>query len=1189
MNLIGKTFHHYQILERVGRGGMAEVYKAHHATLDCFVAVKILHPHLAAQESFLRRFRQEAQSIARLRHPHIVNIQDFGVEENLVYMVMEFVDGPSLRVCLEEAIRRGEYWSLDDVLRLLQQVGSAIDYAHQQGIIHRDIKPENILMRAGQAQRQGREGDTLVSAGTSPVLTDFGLAYLLGEARESVTGTLTGTFAYMSPEQAAGEHGEQASDFYSLGVVLYEMITHRVPFATDTPSGMIFKHVYEAPPPLRELRPDVSEAVEEVVMKALAKLPEDRYPSASDLAEAFEQAMAGKRLPGRTPRLVRESFVYDVGDIIGEHYEVLQVLGEGRFSRVYKVRDRVMGEVVALKVVNDSSVALDSLRQEFLTLRDLDHPSITRVYDVGSLPDQLYYLKLEYVEGYTLQDCIERGILTIAKAVELVGDILEALSYLESRGYIHRDIKPSNIVVTPTGAKIIDFNVSKRLEDTSVTQIGTPRYMPPEVPVFGWNRTGDVFSAGLVFYEMTTGSFPFADPAAYAAWNIPHPCEINPALPLSLADIILKALSRDSNDRFQSAAEMLRAVRKASIGQKNWDAESIQPQTMARLSTDSRPTWKQLLLNLDRLRPILAGNVEHLRSLRCFGFGPPIALGNMSGWSGFVVVTAAGMYAVDSADGSRREIVRASDSAWVAADVSPQGKTLAVVDRSQNLLVYELPAGQPRRRPIRLPFPSGTVACSDSGRFVVIADRAGRKAFLLDIGADRSMTQWSGLSGRIAFSPGQDLLAVGARDEIVQLWRIDLGKAITRFDVSEDQVTRLSFNADGQLLVTGGRTTRVWQTVTGRQMTEWTMGQEDITAVSFSPDSKWLAVATSDGRLEQRHTVTGQKLSGWKIGRANDLTVADDGKVIHAIEEMSNVRSYDVRQGRCVGTLARNPGYRCASLSFDGLYLAAGTTDGSVFLWNTQGDSAMRPWRREKEPVWAVALDPGGRRLAVAASSRVDVYDVARNQHLWQARVKEQDGSMVFSPDGRLLVVRHAGVIELFDVARGRRLKRLKADQGAVAPAGQAMAVVHKGQLRLVDLFTMQSSGRCPVPLCSNVALNGVASSLALDTADGALEVWYVKGGRRLVVLSKAVLVSSGQGEQINALHFGYDGVLLATSGYDGTVRLWDGDTGVIKKALATHLGAVTSAVFSGDGRLLCSTGLDGTARLWGILGQDSP
>ncbi|UCD50204.1 MAG: protein kinase [Phycisphaerales bacterium] len=1187
MSLAGKIFHPYHILELVGRGAMAEVYKAHHATLDCFVAVKVLYPHLAAQENFLGRFRQEARSIARLSHPNVVRIQDFRVEGDLVCMVMELIEGPSLRTCLDEALKLGVYWSLDDVLQLLQKVGSAVDYAHRQGIIHRDIKPENILLRTAKSSDEGTSGYTLAPAGASPVLMDFGLAYLLGEDRRSTIGSLSGTFAYMSPEQASGERGEQASDLYSLGVVLYEMITCRPPFVADMPSGMIFKHVYESPQPLRELRPDVPEAVEDVVLTALAKAPTDRYPTARALAEAFEVAITGKSLLSRISQPAREGIVYDVGDVIGGRYKVLKVLGEGQFSRVYKVWDDIVDEVRALKIVAASSVGLDSLRQEFQTLRVLDHPSITKVYDAGVLSNQCYYLKLEYVEGYTLRACIDRGMLTISKAVELVGDILEAISYLESRGYIHRDIKPSNIMVTPTGAKIIDFNVSKRLEDASMTQIGTPRYMPPEVPVFGWNRTGDIFSAGLAFYEMTTGSFPFPDPASYAAWEIPHPCEVNPALPLSLADIILKALSRDPSDRFQSAAEMLQAVRKASLGQKDWDDQTVLPRAVVRLSADSKSVRTQRLFSLEQLEPISASNIGRLSQLRCFGSGPPIAVGSMARWPGFAVVTTTGVEGVDPSDGSRRKVMGAQESAWVVAGISPQGKTLAVVDRTKNLLAYDLPTGRSLRRSINLPFAPGAVACSDSGRFVAIADRAGQKTFLLDIAKDRAVAEWPGLSGWVTFSPGQDLVAMCTGDEMVRLWQIDPGREIFRFDTVGDGVTRLAFNPDGQLLVTGGRTTRVWQTSAGRQMARWSMEPGSVTAVAFCPDSKWVALVTGDGRLELRDTATGRRRKEWKTGRASDLTVAPGGRTLHVIgghvaRGTSNVRSYDVRRGRQIEALAQNPGYQCASLSADGLYLAAGATDGSIFLWRTQEESSEQAWRKEKEPVWAVALAPDGRRLAVAMSGHVDLYNVERNQRLWQARVKEQNGYVAFSLDGRLLIVHQAGTVDLFDSATGKKVKRLRADLVTMASSGKAMAVVHRRQLRLFDPFTMRSSGRCPVPTCNNLALSSTACLLALLTTDDALEVWRIRGGRRLDVLLKVMLGLSGHGDRMNSLVFGRDGTLLASSGDDGIVRLWDSSVGGISKALMAHAGPVTSVSFSGDGRLLCSSGLDGTVSLWG-------
>jgi serine/threonine protein kinase/WD40 repeat protein len=1183
MDLTGRILHHYQILELIGQGGMAEVYRAYHATLDFYVAVKVLYPHLAAQEDFLQRFRQEARAIAKLSHPNIVRVHDFGGEGNLIYMVMELIDGPSLHSCLEEALKGEEYWSLDNILQLLKKVGSAIDYAHQHGMIHRDIKPGNILLRVEQPGDVGDRGYSLASSESSPVLTDFGLAYLVGQAHRSTTGALTGTFAYISPEQAMGERGEQSSDLYSLAIVLYEMITHQIPFAADTPSGLILRRVQETPAPLRELRPDIPEEIEAVVMKALSKSPTDRYPTASALAEAFEQAIKDASLPHPTLHHAKKDTTYKVGDVITDRYEVLDVLGEGGFSWVYKVCDKNSDDVVALKLVSDSSGAID-LRQEFQTLQALDHPSIAKVYDVGLLPNYLYYLKLEYVQGYTLRHCIDQTILTLGKSVELVGDILEALSYLEGRGYIHRDIKPSNIVVTPTGAKIIDFNVSKRLEDSSKTQIGTPRYMAPEVPVFGWNRTCDVFSAGLVFYELTTGSFPFADPAAHAAWDIPHPSELNPALPSSLADIILKALSRDPNDRFQSAAEMLQAVHKASLGEEEWHAETVRPQVAAPSVAQPKIARRELVFDLERLDPISSGNVAYLQMLRRFGSGLPLALGTLAGMSGFVAVFSAGMQAVDPTDGSQTEVIRNPDSGWIAADVSLRGNALAVVDRSRNAFVYGLPAGKSLGSLTNLPFDPTDIVCSDRGLFAAIVDQPDEKTYLWDIDAQRLVAQWAGTTGQVAFGPEENLVAIVTTGGKVHVWRVETGEGVARIDVSGDQVTRLAFNPDGQLLVTGGSTTRVWQVAKNHQVAQWSM-EGTVTAVAFSPDSQWIAIASDAGQLELHSTTSGRKLRERTVGRVSDLTIAADGATVHVIEGTAEVCSYDMRKDRLLRGVVQSLEYSSASLSADESCVAASTIDGNVFLWRSQetAPSDQRPWRHFEDLVWGIALDPTGDQLAVGTPGYLSLYNVRRKRPLWQSRIKKRPGRILFSPDGRLVVMHLPGISKLFRATTGKRIKWLRADIIAVSPAGQAMAVIHRNKVRLFDLFTLKSTDRHPVPACSSLALNVTARLLALATPQNALEIWYIQTGHRLGVLSKVMLGLSGHGDRMNPLTFGPDGSLLVSSGSDGTVRIWDTRTGVVRSTLTAHLGPVTSASFGGEGRLFCTSGADGTVRLWGV------
>ncbi|NJN99848.1 MAG: serine/threonine protein kinase, partial [Anaerolineales bacterium] len=239
-NLVGQTIGVYQIVERLGRGGMADVYKAFHPGLATHRALKVIRPEFGAEEGFRERFQREAQAVAALRHPNIVQMHDFGVQDNLYYMVMEFIEGRDLKSFLAE---EGQLRPFSRVAAIIEQVGAALGYAHERGLIHRDIKPANIMLTpTGQA-----------------ILMDFGIAKMLTLTEQMTqTGVGIGTPAYMSPEQARGLPDiTPASDLYSLGIVLYEMLTGRVPFSADTPMAVMYKTINDPLPPPRDFSPDI--------------------------------------------------------------------------------------------------------------------------------------------------------------------------------------------------------------------------------------------------------------------------------------------------------------------------------------------------------------------------------------------------------------------------------------------------------------------------------------------------------------------------------------------------------------------------------------------------------------------------------------------------------------------------------------------------------------------------------------------------------------------------------------------------------------------------------------------------------------------------------------------------------------------------------------------------------------------
>ncbi len=276
---VGETVGPYRIVEQLGQGGMATVFRAYHAALDRYVAIKVMHPAFKADPTFLARFQREARVVARLEHPNIVPIYDYAEHEGTPFLIMKFIPGETLKARLARSPL-----SAPEVMRCVQAVGSALEFAHGQGVLHRDIKPSNIMLAA--------DGGIY--------LTDFGLARIAQAGESTISAdTLLGTPSYMSPEQARGDRELDAgTDIYSFGVVAYELMVGRVPFSADTPYAVIHHHIFTPLPPPRGINPYVPEAAAAVLTKALAKDRANRYGSISNLVADLQRALEPQATAG---------------------------------------------------------------------------------------------------------------------------------------------------------------------------------------------------------------------------------------------------------------------------------------------------------------------------------------------------------------------------------------------------------------------------------------------------------------------------------------------------------------------------------------------------------------------------------------------------------------------------------------------------------------------------------------------------------------------------------------------------------------------------------------------------------------------------------------------------------------------------------------------------------------------------
>jgi serine/threonine protein kinase len=280
--MIGKTLGNCQIIEELGRGGMAVVYRAYQPSLNRYVAIKILPPQYSLDRQFIERFQREAKAAAGLRHPNIVVIHDVGHQEGIYYIVMELLEGQTLKQLIE---REGRL-SSRRVARIVEQVATALDYAHERGFVHRDVKPSNIFV--------GKDDHI--------TLADFGIAKAASETQHLTReGTLMGTPEYMSPEQAEGGKVDRRTDLYALGVVLYQMLVGRVPFRGTTPHAVLHSVIYDPPPSPRQINANLSPAVESVILKAVAKRPGQRFQRGQELAAALRASFAQKRPVAAVP------------------------------------------------------------------------------------------------------------------------------------------------------------------------------------------------------------------------------------------------------------------------------------------------------------------------------------------------------------------------------------------------------------------------------------------------------------------------------------------------------------------------------------------------------------------------------------------------------------------------------------------------------------------------------------------------------------------------------------------------------------------------------------------------------------------------------------------------------------------------------------------------------------------------
>ncbi|HVG09389.1 MAG TPA: protein kinase [Thermoanaerobaculia bacterium] len=575
--MIGETISHYDVIELLDRGEAGLVYKARDRRDDSLVAIELLPvpPDSASGD----RLRQEAETASALGHPHISPVLEVGEVLGRGLFVARRLEGETLRTRLERCPLAPE-----QALGVASQIAAALGRAHEQGLVHRDLRPSNVLVTS--------EGQVRVAG--------FGLSWArgiggIGGIAANSSGGSASSLLYQSPEQLRGTSADAVdarSDIWSLGVLLYEMTTGRLPFP-DAESIL-----EREPEPMDAIHPGLPPELDGVVARVLSKEPSERPARMDDLLVSLRGLLAGGGLletdatlvqvPGlRSGRPEPEPGSLDKeGAGPAEHtnlaalpgtaiaqYRILEPLGGGAMGTVYEAEDTRLRRRVALKFLPDEltrdPVAKARFLQEAQAASALDHPNICTVHEVGETEDGHLYLAMAAYDGETVKERIARSPLSVDEALDIACQAAQGLAKAHREGIVHRDVKPANLMVTRDGmVKILDFGVAKLRGAAGINVVGsflgTPAYMSPEqARGEEVDPRSDVFSLGVVLYEMLAGARPFRSGEGVTSAlrslleDKPAPLRsVRPEVPMELERVALRMLAKPPADRFPTGAEV---------------------------------------------------------------------------------------------------------------------------------------------------------------------------------------------------------------------------------------------------------------------------------------------------------------------------------------------------------------------------------------------------------------------------------------------------------------------------------------------------------------------------------------------------------------------------------------------------------------------------------------------------------